>query len=237
MTRNKRNKYLIIALVVVLVIGLIVGIVVYAQVRKKSRLSGNTNLEQEGKRIIIPNNTKTNLSNSIIVSIPAGDFDTYDVDIIFGGIGYANPEWMYSQIPKDVLYRDIVVVAPYTTNLSKVESVYKSFLDNKGYINKIKDVSIMGFSAGGPPVFNSYSQKYKLVGLIDPSTRESYKDFPYTNNTIMVYNERNWGGQYDSIKKAMPIVADSINKKGGRGERVNLSHDKIPKYFFEKYLK
>lgn len=236
MTRNKRNKYLIIALIVVLVIGLIVGIVIYAQARKKSRLSSDTNIEQEGEKIIVPDNKKTTLSNSIIVSIPAGNFNSYDVNIIFGGISYANPEWMYKQIPKNILYRDIVVVAPYSTNLSKVESVYKSFLENKGYSNKIKDVSIMGFSAGGPPVFNSYSQKYKLVGLIDPSTRESYKDFPYTNNTVMVYNERNWGSQYDSIKKAMPIVADSINKKGGVGERVNLSHDKIPKYFFEKYL-
>jgi hypothetical protein len=56
----------------------------------------------------------------------------------------------------------------------------------------------------------------------------------YGDNVKMVYNDANWGG-FPQIKAVLPTLADLVNKVGGSAEKVNLKHDKIPSYFFDKY--
>ena len=187
----------------------------------------------------IKDNQKNTLSNGIIVSIPSTKFGKYDVLIIWGGISYATPEWIYSQIPKEVLYTHIVVIAPYDVKLSTVESVYKPFLESNHYNeNTINSVSLLGFSAGGYKVQENYSPKYKMVGLIDPSTKSNYVNLPFTKNTFIVYNDKNWTGSEGlvAIGKTLPLLGDSIARSGGVAERLNMKHADIPKYFFEKFL-
>ena len=222
MDKKERNTIIGVGIVAFAVLGII-----YYRIFKGKKSSTNNVPE-------IMDNTKTDLAKGIIVSLPATKFTNNELLIIWGGISYATPSWVYSQIPKSVLYKYVVVIAPYNVGLSQVSAVYKPFLEQKGI--SVANTSIMGFSAGGIQVQNNYSDKYKIVGLIDPSTREGYLKLPFGSNTKMVYNERNWGGSLNFIKELLPKLGKAINDKGGEAERVNLKHSEIPKYFFEKFL-
>lgn len=154
---------------------------------------------------------------------------------VFGGMYYANPDWMLKQVPQYLLSRALIVFAPYTTSFSSVKSRAEKYIsDNNIEINNDK-VSIMGFSAGGLNVQNSYDKKYKVVGLIDPSTRDNFLYLPFGNNVIMTYNDANWG--YPNIKATLPKLSDVVSRAGGIGEKVNIGHSNIPSYFFQKYQK
>lgn len=158
----------------------------------------------------------------------------YPLLYIFGGMDYANPKWMLEQTPKYLLSRSFIVFAPYTTKYSTVKSsAEKYFADNNIDINEDK-ISLMGFSAGGLDVQENYNQNLKYAGLIDPSTRASYLDLPFSKNVIMVYNDRNWGA-YPSIQSTLPKLDNVVKEKGGIAERVSLQHSKIPAYFLSKY--
>lgn len=182
---------------------------------------------------IIESNTKKLLSDGVILSVPNTKYPTQSLIVIFGGMYYANPEWMYNQIPKEGLYKNIVVIAPYTMSLEKAKSIYEPAL--KDY--KIKDTSVMGFSAGGLQVQKNYSSSWKIAGLIDPSTRTQYVEIPFSDNVKMVYNNANWGGSLSSIGNLQTKLETKIKEKGGYAEKVSLAHEKIPKYFFERFLK
>lgn len=181
---------------------------------------------------VIKANTKKVLSDGVIVSIPETKYAKYDLVIIFGGMYYANPEWMYSQIPKDGFYKNIVVIAPYTMSFDKAKSIYEPFL--KDY--KIKSSSVMGFSAGGLQVQSNYSPSWKIAGLIDPSTKSQYLELPFSDNVKMIYNNANWTGSLAGIGTVQTKLDPIIKNKGGYAEKVSISHENIPKYFFEKFL-
>ena len=223
MDKKERNTIIGVGIVAFAVLGII-----YYRIFKGKKSSTNNVPE-------IMDNTKTDLAKGIIVSLPATKFTNNELLIIWGGISYATPSWVYSQIPKEVLYKYVVVIAPYNVGLSQVSAVYKPFLEQNGI--SISNTSIIGFSAGGLQVQSNYSSDYKLVGLIDPSTRANYLQLPFTDNTKMVYNERNWGGSLATIRDLLPQLAKAVSKKGGYSERVDLKHADIPKYFFEKFLK
>lgn len=168
----------------------------------------------------------------LIISKPKTDMK-YPLLYVFGGMYYANPDWMLKQVPKYLLSRAFIVFAPYTTSFNSVKSRAEKYIaDNNIQINNDK-VSIMGFSAGGLNVQNSYDKKYKVVGLIDPSTRENFLYLPFGNNVIMTYNDANWG--YPNIKATLPKLSNVVSGVGGVGEKVNIGHSKIPSYFFQKY--
>ena len=175
-----------------------------------------------------------NSGKKVIATLPKAKYGRYDIIIVWGGMRYATPEWMMEQMPKELFYTHIIILADYRINWNQLKPIYDGFMKDKYLTNSINSTSIAGFSAGGYDVYDNYNQNYRLVGLIDPSTKSSYAKLPYSSNTKMVYNDRNWGG-YANIKKALPIVAKAINEKGGFAERVSISHKDIPRYFFNKF--
>ena len=181
---------------------------------------------------VIKSNTKKTLSDGVILSLPDTKYTKYNLVIIFGGMYYANPEWMYKQIPSEGLYKNIVVIAPYTMSFEKAKSIYQSAL--KDY--NIKSTSVMGFSAGGLQVQSNYSPSWKMAGLIDPSTKTQYLELPFSDNVKMVYNNSNWTGNLAGIGTVQTKLEPKIKNKGGYAEKVSISHESIPKYFFEKFL-
>ncbi len=142
--------------------------------------------------------------------------------VIWGGMHYATPEWMNKQVPKWMWSEYEIYIVPYGTPLSSV----KKDIDPK-------TTGLIGFSAGGLDVLKNYNEDYAFIGLIDPSTTKAYTKVDYSSNTLMIYNDKNWGGINRSLKK----VADQVNNTGGKSTSVNLGHSSIPKYFFEHYFK
>lgn len=176
-------------------------------------------------------NTITRLGE-LIFSVPLNKFDEYSVVIVFGGISYANPDWIMKEVKKELLSKAIFVFAPYTMSYDAVSSKLNDFMAKNKLL--IKDISVIGFSAGGLNVQKAYNKNFKFIGLIDPSTRAENVKKDYGDNVRMVYNDANWGG-YPQIKSVLPNLASAINKLGGDAEKVNLQHSKIPSYFFNKY--
>ena len=203
-----------------------VGFLIYKKVTKKANLVESKPDFKEG------NNTFK--KGNLIISVPVTKSKTYPIIYVFGGIDYATPEWMLKQIPQFILSRNVVVLAPYTISYNNIN--IQDFLNSKGIVIDTKNVSITGFSAGGINVQNAHNQNFKFIGLIDPSTRESFLNLPFGKNTKMVYNDANWTG-YPNIRATLPKLDKVINNKGGESEKANIQHSNIPKYFFEKYKK
>lgn len=192
----------------------------------------NKKEENEDDAEIKEGNSLEKKSN-LIFSKPVSDFK-YPLIYVFGGIDYANPDWMLKQVPSYLLSRSFMVFAPYTSSFDSVKKTTEKYLqDNKIEINN-KKISITGFSAGGANVQRAYDNNFKLVGLIDPSTRTEYLNIPFTDNTKIVYNDSNWTG-YPSIRATLPQLDKVIAQRGGESEKVNLGHSSIPKYFFNNY--
>lgn len=166
-----------------------------------------------------------------VVSKPNGK-ESVNVVIVYGGINYANPEWMFKQVPKEVLLRNLMFIAPYTTSATQVSKDLDAYL-SKNNLEK-KSLSVIGFSAGGNNAQSSYSDKLRFFGLIDPSTKEQWLSINFGKNAHMVYNNSNWGS-YPSIKSIQPKIASKIDKAGGMVESVDMSHKDIPKYFFNSH--
>jgi len=173
----------------------------------KSKIS-NAPINQEGKEEETPEN--------IIVG---------GKTVVFGGIGYATPQWMKSQWVSAGLSTNNVIFLPYSsTELSK--------LKKNNNITKI-----LGFSAGGYDVWDeiiSNSGQYTFIGLIDPSisqsTFEKYKDGGLPSKVKSLSNSANWTGENASVG----VRLKKLEKKGVL-TKTNSSHEKIPLEFFKKY--
>ena len=162
---------------------------------------------------------------NIMVSEPAFPSNDNSACVVFCGIGYASPEWMMKQVPKDMLDKKTFVFAPYTSNIAEVESELQG--------KQIK--SVIGFSAGGHKVW-PLCGKYEFVGLIDPSTKDSYVKNYFINDkrVIMMFNPNNWREKHNDIAKAQ-LRAKSI--MGGNAIQTDLGHSKIPAAFFQRFKK
>jgi hypothetical protein len=201
----------------------IVGIIVYkTRPRKK-----DSTMEEDFKL----GNT-TSKEGDLIFSMPISKFKEYPIVIVFGGISFATPTWIMNEVPKELLSKAIFVFAPYTMSYDTVSLKLNDFIAKNKLL--IKDISVIGFSAGGLNVQKAPLKQFKFVGLIDPSTRPEYVGLPFTNISKMVYNDGNWGG-FPKIKETLPKLAQSVKSGGGDSEKVSLSHAKIPSYFFNKY--
>jgi hypothetical protein len=213
----------------------------YLILRKKEYKSILNTVDKDS--VILPaftSNTKSNY-DGLIVSTPTSKllFDTptdkiaYNLLIVFGGVSYATPSWMYNQVNSSVLLSNLIFFAPYTMKYSDVEIKIKKFLKEKEY--KIISKSVVGFSAGALNIQEVYSPDFKFFGLIDPSTRSNYTTKKYGKNTFMIYNEGNWGG-FPTIKSLLPILSNKINSDGGQSLRVTgMKHEDIPKFFFTAF--
>jgi len=146
--------------------------------------------------------------------------------VVFGGIGYATPEWMKSQWVDAGLSSDSAVFLSYTSG--ELSTVKKN--------NKID--KIVGFSAGGSKVWDEIinnSSDYKFIGLIDPSTSEFqfeiYKDGGLPSVVKSLSNYSNWN-DYPNTKKRLKYLEDKNVLT-----KTNLGHKSIPLEFFKKYKK
>ena len=167
-------------------------------------------------------------TDDLIITKPKKLFAS-KVVFLWGGLHYANPKWMLSQIPDTILNKYTFVIVPYNTSLSSVKSSYKAEF-NKDV--KEKNLMIVGFSAGAKIPQKVYDSKYKLIGLIDPSTNNKLSNKSYGENTVLLYNLSNWTG-YPSAMKDLPKLKDNVVSSGGKAVEMNKSHKHFVKYFFE----
>jgi hypothetical protein len=184
--------------------------------------------------VSVPDSTSHAKSNydGLIVSTP-NNKKAFNLLVVFGGISYANPSWMYNQLSSKVLLNNLIFIAPNTMKYSDVEIKIKKYLSEKGY--QLTSKSVVGFSAGALNIQEVYSPDFKFFGLIDPSTRSNYTTKKYGKNTFMIYNEGNWGG-FPTIKSLLPILSNKINADGGQSLRVTgMKHEDIPKFFFTAF--
>jgi hypothetical protein len=185
--------------------------------------------------------TKTNMSNiksisgGLILSVPSTKNDNYPLLVMFSGISYATPEWLYKQIPLSVLYNAVVIIAPYSKSYESIKPAIASFISKNNL--QISSTSLFGFSAGGLQVQKAYSPSFKFVGMIDPSIRPEYATKAYTSNVALMYNLQNWAGVFKSFdyKKAYASLESNIAQSGGHAENIVEKHPNFPKLFFDKY--
>ena len=166
------------------------------------------------------------------ITKPKNNDAIYDVIYVFGGMYYATPTWMLEQMPKEIFLNNIVIASNYHNSFSSVDDALKRYMDRK-LLKKGKS-SVVGFSAGGLNVLDTYNRDFKFVGLIDPSNKSKYNSLNFGSNTYMVYNKNNWGA-YPSIQSNMDVLASKINDGGGVATSVSLPHKDIPSFFFDKY--
>jgi hypothetical protein len=176
--------------------------------------------------------SKNNVGDFTITK-PNTSVTTLNVIYVFGGINYANKEWMIKQIPECVFLNNIIVFSNYNSTFGNAKLKLLSYMSSNGLT--IGSESICGFSAGGIDVLKQYNSSYKFVGLIDPSNESGDASLPFGSNTYMIYNDANWKS-YTRIKAEMVKMANNISSRGGYAEKVNLSHEKIPKYFFNRFV-
>lgn len=176
---------------------------------------------------------KTNLSNGVLLYTPDKK-GQYPLVVIFGGMAYATPSWMAKQLSQEYFEKAILLIIPYTGSYKNALADANAKLKELGY--KTKAISLMGFSAGAYDVQENFSKNLYFVGLIDPSLNAKYLSLLFNNKTFMLYNANNWGA-YPSIKSLMPQFAETILNLGGNAISTKLSHENIPKDFFQRYKK
>ena len=167
-------------------------------------------------------------SSGTILSAPTNN-SSMPALIIFPGMGEANGDWIVNEIPDKIKKVYIIAIAAKSnTNFQTIIEDLISFASTKR-IN-ISSTSLVGFSAGALKVQRNYSQKYKLVGLIDPSTNDVLASHEYGENTVMIYRWKNWGEEFNSIKTALPVLAAKINNNGGSATEIEDPKNKYPQY-------
>jgi hypothetical protein len=171
------------------------------------------------------------LKSDSIINLPSKK-GSYPLVIIFGGMYYANPEWMKQQVTDAFLEKSILLIIPYTKTYAEVLPDALEKIDENGY--KVKGKALMGFSAGGYDVLQNYSDDFYFIGLIDPSVNSSGLDLPLDRKFNMMFNEQNWGS-YPNIKSLQPQYSKKITSNGGTAIRTNLKHSDIPKEFFKEF--
>jgi len=81
--------------------------------------------------------------------------------VVFGGVDYATPKWMLSQMPQELKYKKTILVLPFTSDITQAKRI----------LGKTSIKSVLGFSQGGYKAWPA-SGEYEFVGLIDPTTEE-----------------------------------------------------------------
>ena len=148
--------------------------------------------------------------------------------VVFGGIGYATPEWMSNQIPTTITDNRTMIIKSYNTD---VEEVIEE-LNELNYDN----LEVVGFSAGGRNVFKLAKKiRIDLLGLIDPTVPISWSLEGFPPNSILFFNNDNWN-YYPDIKERQLDLKDSMLENGMIVVEEELNHRDFPKIFFEEYI-
>lgn len=195
--------------------------------------------DSKNRKPVPPTYDKINYK-SLLITKPQNK-TSFTVLMVFGGITYANKQWMLDQVTKGqkaMLNNGMIAFADYTTPYSTAKKDLVSYIKENNYIQT--GYSIAGFSAGGINAMDGYiaeSGRVALLGLIDPSINrnifnpESIKAGKYDivtplgSNIRMVYNYTNWTAkkndgkpQYPTNYYTMRKVAAAIKQAGGNIE-------------------
>ena len=176
-----------------------------------------------------------------LISIPVGNKKNLPLLLVFGGISYANPQFMIEQIPSVFFEKSVIITVPCTVQGGKGFRNYLNYFQKKlkkdGII--INKISVCGFSAGGPDALNAVdASDVKIIGLIDPNPYISSTKLTKAN-IITAYNKNNWHDNTEPLKQNMlnkfGDYAKWTKERGGIVEENSVQHIIFPKYFFYKY--
>jgi hypothetical protein len=141
--------------------------------------------------------------------------------VVFGGVEYATPKWMLSQMPQELKDKKTILVLPFTSDMTQAKRI----------LGKTSIKSVLGFSQGGLKAWSA-SGEYEFVGLIDPTTKEDSLKYHINDKRVhMIYNPSGWSGFPEVVKcqkKAAKIML-------GNAILLNIGHSKMPSEFFRRF--
>ena len=110
--------------------------------------------------------------------------------VVFGGVKYATPKWMLSQMPQELKDKKTILVLPFTSDMTQAKRI----------LGKTPIKSVLGFSQGGLKAWPA-SGEYEFVGLIDPTTKEDSLKYHINDKRVhMIYNPSGWSGFPEVVK-------------------------------------
>jgi hypothetical protein len=140
--------------------------------------------------------------------------------VVFGGVDYATPKWMLSQMPQELKYKKTILVLPFTSDITQAKRI----------LGKTSIKSVLGFSQGGLKSWPA-SGEYEFVGLIDPTTKEDSLRYHINDKRVhMIYNPSNWG--FPEVIKCQKKAAKIML---GNAILLNIGHSKMPAEFFRRF--
>ena len=142
--------------------------------------------------------------------------------VVFGGVKYATPKWMLTQMPQELKDKKTILVLPFTSDMTQAKRI----------LGKTPIKSVLGFSQGGLKAWPA-SGEYEFVGLIDPTTKEdSLKYYINDKRVHMIYNPSpsNWG--FPEVIKCQKRAAKIML---GNAILLNIGHSKMPAEFFRRF--
>ena len=152
-----------------------------------------------------------------------------NVLLVFGGINYATPEWMESQIPLEIIDNNTMLIKAYNTNIEEV-------IDELNEL-EYNSLQVVGFSAGGRNVFKiAKIKKPDFIGLIDPTVPKNWSLEGFPTNSTLFFNSNNWDS-YPEIKERQLELKQEMLNSGMTVVEEELSHKIFPKEFFNIYIK
>jgi hypothetical protein len=141
--------------------------------------------------------------------------------VVFGGVKYATPKWMLSQMPQELKDKKTILVLPYTGDMTQAKRI----------LGKTSIKSVLGFSQGGLKAWSA-SGEYEFVGLIDPTTKEDSLKYHINDKRVhMIYNPSGWSG-FPEVVKCQKRAAKIML---GNAILLNIGHSKMPAEFFRRY--
>ena len=235
MDKNKKILYVVLAFVILGGLSLLLSKSVFNKKNIKPQKLRNKRDFIEGNNPLVWNVDSQSLSTS-----PKTQVYNYDILIVFGGIGYATPEYMEESIPNSIKENYLIFYYPYT------EKVDAKFLD---FIQKLKEsdlkprsISFAGFSAGGKNVMKAMQIfEYRKIHnipiikyiLIDPSIDKSiYKTLDYSQ-AVMAYGSNGMVNLYANEYYDLESI---INQQDGVIDRQSLSHSDFIPYIFQNHI-
>ena len=142
--------------------------------------------------------------------------------VVFGGVKYATPKWMLTQMPQELKDKKTILVLPFTSDMTQAKRI----------LGKTSIKSVLGFSQGGLKSWPARGE-YEFVGLIDPTTKEDSLRYHINDKRVhMIYNPSpsNWG--FPEVIKCQKRAAKIML---GNAILLNIGHSKMPAEFFRRY--
>ena len=141
--------------------------------------------------------------------------------VVFGGVEYATPKWMLTQMPQELKDKKTILVLPFTSDMTQAKRI----------LGKTPIKSVLGFSQGGLKAWPA-SGEYEFVGLIDPTTKEDSLRYHINDKRVhMIYNPSGWSG-FPEVVKCQKRAAKIML---GNAILLNIGHSKMPAEFFRRY--